>query len=110
MLKLFVSPDASSPEYEALVASECPNCFYIISGCRDERKDGRIDTNVFLGYFTSHNNNNQATLKWRLTRVWRILRKRNDPDYEIYDLKVLNNLINALTECRDAVFKDEANK
>jgi hypothetical protein len=105
-LKLFNYTELVGPDYEALVATECGECFIRVSGFRSELKDkDRVDTEVFINMFSSHNDVRMVGWRWRVTRIWRIVRGRPDPDYEIFSGEVLQNFITALTECHVEIFK-----
>lgn len=105
MLKLLPYSGDKGSDYDCLIASECPDCFIRVTGFRDVNEK-YTDTTVFISAFTAHNNNDQTGYKWRLTRMWRIFRGRNDPSHEIMTKNVMDNLITALTECRAVIFKD----
>src|SRR6266481_300283 len=89
-------------DYDALVATECSDCFIRVYGFAALDIDD-IAT-VYISNFTSHNNSDQLSWSWRLHRIWRIIKGRSDPDFEILSSEVLDNLIKALQECRSVVF------
>jgi hypothetical protein len=101
IFKLFRNQDRIGPDYDALVATECPECFIRIGAWKEE--DPRLNV-VFIGMLSSHNNNDVATWKWRRTRIWRIIRGINDPDYEVTSPEIMGNLIKALQECKETVW------
>lgn len=101
IFKLFRSNAQRGADYDALVETECTECFIRVAGFKE--KDPR-DNVVFITAFSSHNSAAIATWSWRRTRIWRILRGRNDPDYEILTVEVMDNVIKAMQECREALW------
>jgi hypothetical protein len=91
-------------DYDALVETECSECFIRVSGFTAD-----IDgvATVFISGFTSHNNPDQLSWKWRFHRIRKIIKGELDPDYEILSPEVLDNLIKALQESRDKIFNKE---
>src|SRR2546422_2834582 len=91
-------------DYDALVETECSECYIRISAWKDD-DDGY--SAVWLTELTGHNNPEQISWRWRLQKIYRILRNYPNPSFEISSPKVLNNLITALREGGDTVFKQE---
>jgi hypothetical protein len=90
----------SAADYDCLVSTSCIDCFIRITGYKEDWKDGCA---VFISMFTSHANNDQMPLWWRIKRACRILRGRRDADYDIVSIKEIDNLVEALQECKKAV-------
>lgn len=85
-------------DYDALIETSCSECFIRVSGFKDPDLKS-----IFVSQLSGHPN---ATWSWRRTRIWRILRGLPDPDYEILDVGEVDALIEALRECREAIFGD----
>lgn len=108
VLKLFRTQANRGADYEALVETECPECYIKISGFKDTDKE-RTDNYVYISNFTAHNENAMSTWKWRRTRIWRILRGISDPDYEILTPQVMDAVIKAMIECREILWSNQPN-
>lgn len=91
-------------KFDGLIPTECDDCFIRVVGTVD---DEYSDATMYLGYLTHHNNPQQLPWKWRLKRIWAILRGDFDPNYEILSKAVADQFVNAVTECRDKVFPEK---
>lgn len=103
VLRIFQTQKNRGADYEALVETECPECYIKIGGFK---YDDPRENVVYISNFTAHNGNAMASWKWRRTRIWRILRGISDPDYEILTVEVMDAMIEAMRECREAIFGD----
>ena len=101
IFKFFRTSENRGPDYEAIVETECPECYIRIVGYKEQAPS---ENSVFISMFTAHNQNAVATWAWRRTRIWRILRGFPDPDYEILTPEVMDATIQALSECRKKIF------
>lgn len=105
IFKLFKTNKIRGADYEAMIETECSECFIRVTGFKDVGVDNKYEDNyVYLSNFTAHNGNSMATWKWRRTRIWRIIRGFPDPDYEILSVKVMDAVIKAMQECREEVW------
>lgn len=107
-LKLFTTPitklftsASSNADYSALVMTECTECFIRVVGWKEEDPRGN---SLYITGFTGHNNPQQLSWSYRLTRIKRIIRGESDPDYELLTPEVVDNLIKALQECRETLW------